>query len=85
MAETKRGKLERFQNKKTQLQIELAKVATEREMYHKTSDGSLHHFYSMRNPRHNAHRGRLDARIRKLKGQVEMYDRKINELKEVSR
>jgi uncharacterized coiled-coil DUF342 family protein len=84
MAETNKQKLNKLVNKKTQLQIKLAKIATEREMYHKTSDGSLHFFYSQRNPKHNAHRSRMDAQIRNIKKQIEMYERKIQELKSAS-
>jgi hypothetical protein len=80
MAETKASKLSKFQNKRHQLRVKLIELTVARETYHKTNDDSLHHFYSMRNSRHNAHRDRLRTQIRKIERQIEMYDRKIQSL-----
>jgi hypothetical protein len=80
MAESKTVKLNKLKSKKTQLQIQLTEVATRREMYHKTNDGSMHHFFSMRNSQHNKHRGILDSQIRNLKKKIDIYDRKIRTL-----
>ena len=81
MAETNKQKLEKLINKKTQLQIKLTKIATEKEIFGKSNDGTLSTFHSMRNPRHNRHRDILGRQINNLKNQIESYERKIQELK----
>jgi hypothetical protein len=82
MAESKRAKLERLQKQRTELQVQLAQVAVKRETFHKTNDGSMYHFYSMRNPKHNLSRSNMQSQIRNLESKISGYTAKIDKLKQ---
>jgi hypothetical protein len=80
MAESKAAKLQRFKNKKTALQIQLAELAVKEQTHGMTNDGTLYDFFARRNPKISKHRDKLGAQIRNLKKDIEMYDRKISAL-----
>lgn len=79
MASSKRAKLDKWLQQRHELRMQLAQVATRRETFHKTSDGSsLHFYYSQKNIKHNMSRSNMDAQIRNLKKKISSYDEKID-------
>jgi hypothetical protein len=81
MAESKAVKLKRFQNKRHSLRVQLIEVSVEKEKYGFTYDG-IADYFARRDTRKIAHRSRLSAQVRNLEKQIELYDRKINELQQ---
>lgn len=79
--ESKRAKLTRFEKKRTELQVQLAQLATRREMLGNDGSGGLGHFYSMRNPKHNAQRANMKKQMNNLQKKIAGYTAKIDTLK----
>lgn len=83
MATTNKQKLEKLLKKKRDLQIKLAEMSVNKEMYGKSFDGTLHDYYSTRDTRRNKHRNVLQSQINNIKKEIDNCDVKIKKLKEV--